>query len=60
MKTRALAALFAIVATVSGASAFYEVGDEVQDFTLLTPTGEAVSLSDFAGDVILINFFATW
>ncbi len=60
MRTRFLAVLFAMVVLVSGASAFYEIGEEVQDFTLLTPTGEPVSLSDFAGDVILINFFATW
>jgi hypothetical protein len=27
---------------------------------LLTPDGDPVSLSDFEGDVILINIFATW
>ncbi len=29
-------------------------------FTLRTPDGEPVSLSDFAGQPVLINFWATW
>ena len=40
--------------------AAYEVGDSVDDFTLLNSQGAPVSLSDFSGQVILINFFATW
>lgn len=48
------------LAAPSGARAAYQLGDTVADFTLLEPHGGPVSLSDFAGQVVLINFFATW
>ncbi len=37
-----------------------ETGDTPKDFTLLALDGSEVSLSDFAGRPILINFWATW
>ena len=37
-----------------------EVGDLAPDFMTVTPDGEEVSLSDFRGDVVLLNFWATW
>ncbi|MGC9358372.1 MAG: TlpA family protein disulfide reductase [Anaerolineae bacterium] len=30
------------------------------DFTLLTPSGTEMSLSDFEGQVVLVNFWASW
>ncbi len=36
------------------------VGDPAPDFTLKTLDGEKVSLSDFKGRPVLINFWATW
>lgn len=36
------------------------VGDEAPDFTLKNPEGEKISLSDFKGQPVLINFWATW
>lgn len=30
------------------------------NFTLQSQTGETVSLADFKGDVVMINFWATW
>ena len=36
------------------------VGDHMDDFTLLDLDGVPVSLYDFAGDIIVVNFFATW
>ena len=39
------------------ASAQSRVGEEAADFTLLSLEGDAVSLSDFRGQVVLINFF---
>jgi thiol-disulfide isomerase/thioredoxin len=36
------------------------VGSEAPAFTLETPTGNSVSLSDFRGKATLIEFFATW
>ena len=55
------ALLCAGVATVvPGSAAAYQLGDVVNDFTYDNLAGEPVSLSDFAGDIVLINFFATW
>ncbi len=36
------------------------VGWEVPDFTLDTLAGEPVSLSDYRGKIVFINFWATW
>ncbi len=54
-------ALSLVIILVPGiALATYQIGDAVDDFTLPDPQGQPVSLSDFAGQVVLINFFATW
>ncbi len=37
-----------------------KVGKPAPDFTLKTLDGQSVSLSDFKGKPVLINFFATW
>src|SRR5690625_4623501 len=37
-----------------------EIGNIAPDFTLSTLTGEEVSLSDFRGQRVMINFWATW
>ncbi len=37
-----------------------EIGDTAQDFTLSDTSGRPVSLSNFKGKVIILNFFATW
>jgi peroxiredoxin len=34
--------------------------DAAPGFTLQTPEGESVSLADFKGKVVLVNFWATW
>lgn len=39
------------------ASAQSRVGDEAADFTLQSLEGDEVSLSDFRGQVVLLNFF---
>ena len=36
------------------------VGSTAPDFTLKTPTGQSVSLSDYRGKATLLEFFATW
>src|SRR5699024_4051052 len=35
-------------------------GNKVPDFTLETMDGEDVSISDFEGKKVLLNFWATW
>ncbi len=46
---------------VEGESAkVVKAGQPAPDFTLRNPEGETVSLSDFAGHPLLINFWATW
>jgi cytochrome c biogenesis protein CcmG, thiol:disulfide interchange protein DsbE len=37
-----------------------DVGAPAPDFTALTPQGEPVKLSELRGQVVLINFWATW
>lgn len=37
-----------------------EVGDEYRDFTAVLADGSSFTLSDHAGTVILLNFWATW
>ena len=37
-----------------------DVGDSAPDFSATTLDGKEISLSDFKGQVLLINFWATW
>ena len=52
--------LGAVLALATPAVAAYQLGDTIDDFTLNDLNGNPVSLSDFADDIIVINFFATW
>lgn len=36
------------------------VGNEAPDFTLVSAAGEEVSLSDYRGKRVMVNFWATW
>ena len=38
----------------------YALGVEAYDFTFTDPTGKAVSLHDFRGKLVLIDFWASW
>ena len=42
------------------AVAAYEIGDPVDDIVLTDLEGLPVALSDHAGEIIVLNFFATW
>lgn len=37
-----------------------EIGDKAPDFKLETLEGETLQLSDFRGEPVMINFWATW
>ncbi|MDZ7319041.1 MAG: right-handed parallel beta-helix repeat-containing protein [candidate division KSB1 bacterium] len=42
------------------ALAQYKVGDTVSDFTLADVNGDSISLSDYQGKVVLLNFFTVF
>jgi peroxiredoxin len=52
----------AVAAGTAGVTSFTQSGEEklAPDFELLTISGEAINLSDSAGRVRLIDFWATW
>ncbi len=50
----------ALLLTSSTAFAQDETRQPAPDFELDSLDGDAVSLSDFAGDVVVVNFWATW
>ena len=53
----ALAAALCLLTPIS--LAVYQVGDVVADFTLNNAYGEPVSLHDFAGMAIILNFWGS-
>jgi thiol-disulfide isomerase/thioredoxin len=42
------------------AASLLPVGSTAPGFTLRTPRGQAVRLSDYAGKIVFLEFFATW
>ena len=54
-----LGAAFSIFAATSLASSSLE-GQTAPDFVLKSATGENLRLSEYRGDVVMINFWATW
>lgn len=63
-KPLAILALFAFLLTACSGVLGQEVapikGAIAPDFTLTSLSGEEVSLSDFRGQPVLVNFWATW
>lgn len=45
---------------LNGKATNAEIGDKAPDFTLKDTTGKEVSLSDFKGQIVVLNYFATW
>jgi cytochrome c biogenesis protein CcmG/thiol:disulfide interchange protein DsbE len=48
------------VAVPGNSSGVLKVGDPARDFTLADLDGEPVTLSDFSGRPVIVNFWATW
>ncbi len=61
MKTRnfAFGWVLTVIAATSLASSGME-GQQAPDFALKSSTGENLRLSEYRGDVVMINFWATW
>ena len=59
MKRAALLAVLALMLAAGHASAAYQVGDSISDFTLYDADGNAVSLYDYQGKVVFINFWGS-
>ena len=55
------AMFFALLVTAAcSRSAAIETGQDAPDFAVTDVDGKPVSLSEFKGKVIILNFFATW
>ena len=54
-----IALVFSVLAASSLASSGLE-GQTAPDFALKSSTGENLRLSEYRGDVVMINFWATW
>ncbi len=59
LKKLIVALVFSVFAASSLASSGME-GQLAPDFALKSSTGENLRLSEFRGDVVMINFWATW
>ncbi len=52
--------LLLVLINSQSASAQYKVGDTVANFTLANVNGDSISLSDYQGQVVLLNFFSVF
>ena len=59
MKSTLLGLVFCAVTATSLASSGL-TGQSAPDFALKSSTGENLRLSEFRGDVVMVNFWATW
>jgi peroxiredoxin len=59
LKNTVIALVLSVFAASSLASSGLE-GQEAPDFALKSSTGENLRLSEYRGDVVMINFWATW
>ena len=56
----ALLGLLAVQACTPSSASAVSVGKPAPDFTLVDLEGNQISLSDFRGETVFVNFWATW
>jgi peroxiredoxin len=56
----ALFALAMLLATAPSQAAMPAIGSSAPNFTLKSSTGKNLKLSEYRGEVVMINFWATW
>ncbi len=62
----AVLGIFALIASpvvtrhAGAQTATYHVGQRIADFSLKDDTGRTVTLSQYRGKVIILNFYAAW
>lgn len=56
----ASAGILAVLAAAMGGPGRLQVGDPAPDFTLRTFDGQSLSLRELAGQVVVLNFWASW
>jgi peroxiredoxin len=62
-KSGIVSALIAAMCAIAGAGAAWatpKIGQPAPDFTVTTFGGHTVKLADLKGDVVILNFWATW
>lgn len=59
LKNIVLGALFTVI-TATGVASSGLTGQPAPDFALKSSSGENMRLSEYRGDVVMINFWATW
>src|SRR5690606_16196317 len=60
MTMRPLVLVAALLSLLSGAANAMKVGDAVPDFTRADTSGKPVQLSKYRGQLVLLNFWASW
>jgi len=60
MKNRFFSVIAALVLATTAAASGNLTGQQAPDFALKSSTGENLRLSEYRGDVVMINFWATW
>lgn len=59
-KFRLPAALALLACTLAGCIGGPPTGSEAPHFSGTAATGETITLAEFEGDVLVLDFFATW
>jgi len=57
---KTLLGAFLLIFTATGIAASGLAGQSAPDFVLKSATGKNLRLSEYRGDVVMINFWATW